>query len=140
MNKTSAHLVDIMSTLVDISGATYPEVSRGENVGDMDGISLLPAFRNGTVERDKPIFFEWQDGKAVIDGNWKLVIQGVSPKRQKSGLWEFSSQEWELYDLSKDRTETDNLAASHPEKLAEMIEKYNNWWAGVEPGIVYVRK
>ncbi len=140
VNRTSAHLVDIMATLVDISGATYPEVSRGEKVGDMDGISLLPAFKNGTIERDKPMFFEWQNGKAIIDGDWKLVVQTYRSKDKKTGLWDFSSQEWELYDLSKDSTETNNLVDSNPEKFAELKEKYEAWWAEVEPGIVYVEK
>ena len=140
VNETSAHLVDIMSTLVDISGASYPEVFRGEKVGNMDGISLLPAFKTGTIERNKPIFFEWQNGKAVIDGKWKLVIQTFRPKDRETGLWDFSSQEWELYDLNNDSTEINNLVASNPEKLAELIEKYETWWAGVKPGIVYVEK
>jgi len=140
VNRTSAHLVDVMSTLVDISGATYPEVSRGEKVGDMDGISLLPAFKNGTIERNKPMFFEWQNGKAVIDGDWKLVVQTYRSKDRETGLWDFSSQEWELYDLSKDSTETNNLVDSNPEKFAELKEKYEAWWAEVEPGIVYVEK
>ena len=68
------------------------------------------------------------------------MIQTYRSKDKESGLWDFSSQKWELYDLSKDKTETNNLAASNPEKLAEMIEKYDSWWAGVEPGIVYVEK
>jgi arylsulfatase len=140
VNETPAHLVDIMSTLVDITVADYPEVSRGESVGEMDGISLLPAFKNGTIKRSKPIFFEWRNGKAVIDGNWKLVVQTLRQKDDESGLWAFSSQEWELYDLSKDKTETNNLAASNPEKLSELIEIYNAWWTSVEPGIVYVEK
>ena len=140
VNRTSAHLVDVMSTLVDISGATYPEVLRGEQVGDMDGISLLPAFKNGTIERNKPMFFEWQNGKAIIDGDWKLVVQTYRSKDKKTGLWDFSSQEWELYDLSKDSTETNNLVDSNPEKFAELKEKYEAWWAEVEPGIVYVEK
>ncbi len=84
VNRTPAHLVDIMATLVDISGASYPDVSpRGEAVADMDGISLLPAFENGTVERDEPIFFEWRDGKAVIDGDWKLVVHVVRPQYEE---------------------------------------------------------
>ncbi len=140
MNRTSAHLVDIMATLVDISGASYPEASRGEKVGAMDGISLLPAFKNGTIERGKPVFFEWQNGKAVIDGKWKLVIQTYRSKDRESGLWDFSSQEWELYDLSKDSTEINNLATSNPDKLAEMIKKYEAWWTSVEPGIVYLEE
>lgn len=140
VNETSAHLVDIMATLVDITGATYSDVSRGETVGDMDGISLLPSFRNGTIERDKPVFFEWRNGKAVVDGHWKLVVHEVRPQDAKSGLWDFSTQEWELYDLSKDRTEINNLAASHPDKLTELKDRYEAWWAEVEPGIVYAEE
>ena len=137
VNETSAHLVDIMATLVDITGATYPETSRGEAVGDMDGISLLPAFKTGTIERDKPVFFEWRNGKAVVDGHWKLVVHKVRPQDAETGLWDFATQEWELYDLSKDRTETNNLADSHPDKFNELKKKYEAWWTEVEPGVVH---
>ena len=140
VNETSAHLVDVMATLVDITGATYPEVSRGEEVGGMDGISLLPAFKNGTIERNKPVFFQWQNGKAVIDGKWKLVVQTYRKNDRESGLWDFSSQDWELYDLSRDKTEINNLVASNSEKFIELKEKYRTWWAGVEPDIVYAEK
>jgi arylsulfatase len=137
VNETSAHLVDIMATVVDISGASYPEILRGEQVGPMDGVSLLPAFRDGTVERGQPVFLEWRGGRAVIDGPWKLVMQEVRPPDARTGLWEFSTQEWELYDLSTDRTEINNLAASNPDKLAELVGKYESWWAEVEPGLVF---
>jgi len=95
----------------------------------------LPAFTNGTVERGKPVFFEWRNGRAVVDGNWKLVVHKIRPQDAETGLWDFSTGEWELYDLSKDRTETSNLAASHPEKLAELQTKFESWWAEVEPGL-----
>ena len=133
VNQTSAHLVDIMATLVDITGATYPDSIRGQRVGAMDGVSLLPAFQNGTVERIKPVFLEWRNGRGVIDGQWKLVVHELRPQDIESGLWDFSSGEWELYDLSKDRTEINNLAESHSEKLAEMQARYEAWWAEVEP-------
>ncbi|MCW8926908.1 MAG: sulfatase-like hydrolase/transferase, partial [Xanthomonadales bacterium] len=137
VNRTPAHLVDIMATLVDLTGADYPQVSpRGEEVGPMDGVSLLPAFENGTVERGKPMFFEWRGGLAVIDGDWKIVKQKVRPVDEESGLWEFSTQEWELYNLAEDATETNNLAASRPEKLAELKAKYESWWTQVEPLII----
>jgi arylsulfatase len=133
VNETSAHLVDIMATLVDITGATYPETMRGETVGPMDGMSLLPAFQGGTIERDKPLFFQWAQSKAVIDGHWKLVVHEVRPRDVESGLWDFSTSEWELYDLSKDRTEINNLVESNPEKFAELRDKYEAWWTEVEP-------
>ena len=135
VNETSAHLVDIMATLVDITGATYPESMRGETVGAMDGMSLLPAFQGGTIERDKPVFFQWAQSKGVIDGHWKLVIHEVRPRDVESGLWDFSTSEWELYDLSKDRTEINNLVESNPGKFAELRDKYEAWWTEVEPEI-----
>jgi arylsulfatase len=135
VNETSAHLVDIMATLVDITGATYPDEIRGETVGAMDGISLLPALQGGTIERDKPLFFQWAQSKAVIDGHWKLVVHEVRPRDVESGLWDFSTSKWELYDLSKDRTEINNLVESNPEKFAELQKKYEAWWMEVEPEI-----
>jgi arylsulfatase len=133
VNETSAHLVDIMATLVDITDAIYPDMIRDQRVGAMDGVSLLPAFRSGTVERSKPVFFEWRNGRAVVDGHWKLVVHEVRPQDTESGLWDFSTGEWELYDLSKDRTETNNLAASNSEKLKELRDKYEAWWTEAEP-------
>lgn len=133
VNRTPAHLVDIMATLADVTGADYPRVSpRGEDVAPMDGVSLLPAFETGTLERNKPMFFEWRGGLAVIDGGWKLVQQKVRPLDAETGLWDFATQEWELYDLATDSTERENLAATRPEKLAELTAKYESWWTGVQ--------
>jgi arylsulfatase len=94
----------------------------------------LKTVENGTIERDKPVFFEWRNSRAVIDGHWKLVVHKIPPKDVETGLWDFSTGEWELYDLSKDRTELNNLADSHPEKLAELRDKFDAWWTEVEPG------
>ena len=46
-------------------------------------------------------------------GNWKLVAE------QKKG--------WELYDLSNDRVEIQDLAVKYPEVLADMTRKYKQW-------------
>jgi arylsulfatase len=137
VNETSAHLVDIMATWVDITGATYPDTVRGQTVGAMDGISLLPAFKGGTIEREQPVFFQWRNSKAVIDGHWKLVVHEIPPGDVESGLWDFSTSKWELYDLSKDRTEINNLVKSDPGKFAELRDKYEAWWTEVEPEIAH---
>jgi arylsulfatase len=134
VNETPAHLVDIMATFVDIAGARYPESIRGEPVGAMDGVSLLPALRKGTVARGEPMFFEWRRGRAIIDGHWKLVRQEVRPQDEETGLWAFSTQQWELYDLSKDKTEINNLATENPKKLEELKAKFEAWWAELPAG------
>jgi arylsulfatase A-like enzyme len=104
------------------------------------GSSLLPAFKNRSIKREKPVYFQWRSGKTDVDGNWKLVVHKRSKKEKDTRIMAFVTGEWELYDLSKDRIETNNLASSHPEKLAELSTKYYAWWQEMEPKIVYPAK
>ena len=64
---------------------------------------------------------EHENNAFVRDGKWKLVGRGVSAT---NGV---VPSRWELYDIEKDRTETNNLAATHPDKTKEMAG--NGAWA-----------
>jgi arylsulfatase len=110
----TAHLVDLMPTLMELSGAKYPAVYGGKKILPMEGASLVPAF-NGSKIRDgeKPIFWEYSGNHAIRDGKWKLVAE-----RGKA---------WELYDLSKDRSETNNLAGKLPRRVKQMAARYDAW-------------
>ena len=114
------HLIDIMASCVDISGATYPSQYKGNRIIPMEGKSLVPAFDNRLIEREA-IYWEHEGNRAVRKGKWKLV------SRHPGG--------WELYDLEADRTELNNLADKNPQKLAELKAMYKNWAArcGVQP-------
>jgi len=104
-------LIDIMPTLVDVTGATYPDTYRGDSVAPMQGRSLLPVLKGEEVEREGPIFNEWADGKSVYQDGWKLV-QG----RDTSA--------WELYHLREDRTETNNLAEERPGLVEDLSTRW----------------
>ena len=52
------------------------------------------------------LYWQYGQAKAVRMGDWKLVQYGKA--------------DWELYDLEKDRTELNNLAAKHPERVQHM--------------------
>jgi len=101
------HLIDIAATLVDVSRTSYPK-----DATPLEGRSLSPAFSGEAIVRDA-IFWEHEGNRAVRQGDWKLVAK--------------HNKEWELYDISKDRIESSNLAKKYPEKvkyLAEMYEAY----------------
>ena len=82
----------------------------------MQGESLLPAFRGETETREGPLFWEWKNGKAARSGNWKIVKDGPD-------------NPWDLYDLTDDPSETNNLAEMHPEKVLELEKQFMDWKA-----------
>jgi arylsulfatase A-like enzyme len=52
LEKQPGHLIDIMATCVDVTGATYPKILKDHPITPMEGKSLLPAFAGKTIERD----------------------------------------------------------------------------------------
>ena len=106
------HLVDIMATCVAVSGAAYPAKWEGHDILPMEGRSLLPAFDDRPIERDF-IAWEHEGNKAIRAGDWKLVA--------------FAGQTWELYHITKDRTEQHNLADKEPAKVKDLADKWLTW-------------
>jgi arylsulfatase len=109
---TPGYLPDIMATILDVSGAPYPQQLEGRSILPLEGHSLRPAFASDLPERP-PMFWEHEGNAAVRIGQWKLVRE--YPK------------DWELYDMEADRTETDDLAAQHPDRVADMKRQYEAW-------------
>ena len=87
----------------------------------IDGISLLPAFDGKPLARNHPLFLEHESNAFVRDGEWKLVGKNVSPP---GGL---KAHKWELYNLSADGTELNNLSAKDPERVSSMSKQWEEW-------------
>ncbi|MHC4880013.1 MAG: arylsulfatase [Planctomycetota bacterium] len=110
----TSHLVDLMPTVVELAGTEYPKAIDGRSILPMEGTSLVPALKAGQTNRgDKPIFWEFAANHAVRDGRWKLVAE--------------RSKDWELYDLSTDRSETQDLAGSQPDRVRRLAARYDAW-------------
>lgn len=110
----NGHFIDIMATLVDISGADYPGEFNNQKIVPMQGVSLLPIMQGFYIERAKPLFWEWRNGRAVRDDKWKIVAHGKEAT-------------WELYNMEEDPTETNNLAKSNPEIVTYMNDLFEAW-------------
>ena len=117
ISKDPGHLIDIMSTCVDYAGASYPKQNAGTAITPMQGVSLRPVLEGKPLERAEPIFFEHEGRCAIRDGNWKLVAH----------RGDVIADKWELYDMTVDRSETNNLAEQHPERVAEMKKRWVAW-------------
>ncbi len=106
------HIIDIAPTLYEISGASYmSEEASVDGIGPLSGMSLLPLIRGDHFEERGPLWQFFRRNKAVRQGNWKAVMERTTKR-------------WELYDVSKDRSELHDLASVYPEKLAELISLY----------------
>lgn len=92
---------DVLPTLADLAGAEAPQ--------NINGINILPLFYGEQVDTNNRMFYWEFTGKqrAARKGDWKVV----SVKRDAP---------LELYNLKEDITESNNLAAVYPEKVAEM--------------------
>ncbi len=108
------YLPDIMATVLDVTGTTYPASFEGRAIDPLEGRSLMPVFVKDGGTRP-PMFWEHEGNAAVRIGQWKLV------KRYPL--------DWELYDLDADRTELNDLAAQHPARVADMGAQYDAWAA-----------
>jgi arylsulfatase len=116
ISKFPGHFIDIMPTLVELSGAEYPDHFGGNRIVPMQGVSLVPVLTGKAAEREKPVFWQWSRGRAVRQGQWKLISQaGDRPK-------------WELYDMEADRTELKDLASQYPDRVRSMATIWQEWY------------
>jgi len=107
------HVMDIMPTCLELADASYPAQYNGHKLTALDGKSLLPILAGSKRKGHEKIFFEHMGGRAVRMGDWKLVALKGEP--------------WRLYNLAKDRTETNDLAEKHPDRVQAMSAEWEKW-------------
>ncbi len=106
LRHTPTHLIDVVPTLLELSGAKIPSTIKGHAVPPSPGRSLVPAFAKDVTVPHEFLWWQHEDNRAIRAGDWKLVA--------------LAKGDWELYDLTTDRGESKNLAASRPEKIREL--------------------
>jgi len=107
LRHTPGHFVDFVPTLLELAGAAAPATWNDAQRPPLPGRSLVPAFaKEVTVERDF-LFFKHETNRALRVGDWKIVASGPDAP-------------WELYDMTKDRSESHDLAVKQPDKVKEL--------------------
>jgi arylsulfatase A-like enzyme len=115
---------DLMATIADLTDTKAPE--------DTDGISIAPTLlgADGSQELHEMMYWEFGNQIAVRYGEWKAIQPG-KPKGSKK------SQPWELYDLSRDVSESTSVADSHSDILEKMKAFADASHDPVEAGTYY---
>ena len=116
LEATPGHLIDIMATCVDLSGAAYPREKDGLAIKPARGRSLAPLFAaEPAPQPQRALFWEHEGNRAVREGRWKLVAK--------------ENRSWELYDISADRSEQRDLAAAEPERVQALAAQWDAYAA-----------
>ncbi|MCF7816801.1 MAG: sulfatase-like hydrolase/transferase [Kiritimatiellales bacterium] len=105
------HLIDLMPTVLELSGATYPAKFHGNPIRPLEGMSLVPTF-NSTNIVPRTLFFEHEGNRAIRSNDWKIVSIGRN------------TLDWELFNLADNRSETNNVAAAHPDIVASLASEW----------------
>jgi arylsulfatase len=99
------HFIDILPTLASVAGSKPPAAC--------SGVDMSPMFSGKPVKRG-PMFWEHEGSRAVRDGKWKITAV-------------YPTGKWELYDIEADRTEQNDLAAKHPDRVRRMAAQWEAW-------------
>jgi Sulfatase len=119
------HVNDIAPTLYEVIGIKAPQVVNGFPQDPIDGVSMAATFADAKAPENKHIqYFDNNGSDGIYQDGWHACTFGpLSPwLNAQPGLaeWDSSKAEWELYDLTRDFSQSRDLAKEMPDKLAEM--------------------
>ncbi len=125
-----AHVIDILPTVLEVSGIRAPSVVDGIPQSPIEGASLAYTFdasMAGEPSHHRTQYFEMMGNYALYHEGWSLVDKVKRPSWviQGPANADPSKPDWELFDLTKDWTQNTDLAAAMPEKVKELEAV---WW------------
>jgi arylsulfatase len=115
------HLVDIAPTVLDAAGLPQPTRVNGVDQRPMDGVSMRYALDDAAAaDRRRTQYFEMFGNRAIYHDGWVAATRHSIPWDQVTPLTPLADDRWELYNIDKDFSQADDLAATNPARLAEL--------------------
>lgn len=134
ISRRMSHLVDIMATCIDLSGAEYPARFNNAVLENLDGKSLLPEMQGQKSAEHDALFFQFLANRAIRTREWKLVQRATPHATSRE-----STLPWELYRIDVDSTELHDLADAYPEIVQKLSKQWDDWYELRQgaPGQIY---
>lgn len=125
------HVIDIAPTIYEILDIKQPKVVHGYKQMPMDGVSFAYTFDNPTAkERKKHQFFDNNGSRGIYQDGWfagtfgPFIPWDTPGSVKRVANWDSAKDQWELYHLREDFSQSNNLAAENPEKLKELKKHF----------------
>jgi arylsulfatase A-like enzyme len=115
-NNHMGHVMDFMSTFVELAGARYPATYKGHAIPASTGLSFVSTFSGQQTRGHEQLFNEHFGARYAREGDWKIV--------SGSG----NDTTWHLFNLAVDHSETADLATQNPVKVKH-LDSLGRVWA-----------
>ena len=114
------HCIDVLPTVLDLAGISMPASRNGEPLKAVNGASLAGVLfdpHHGEVREEQ--YYELEGHRGFYRDGWE-VVTNRKPRTP------FADSDWELYDLRHDPTETTNVAADQPGRVADLAARFHD--------------
>lgn len=120
MRSQFLHLIDVVPTIMEATGISFPDYVEGVKQRPMDGKSFYSTFTNPKAPEIRTTqYFEVFANRALYHDGWVAAHQHTFPWRQDLAPG-FENEVWELYNVKEDFSEAVNVADKYPDKLKEL--------------------
>ncbi|HSA81957.1 MAG TPA: arylsulfatase [Geminicoccaceae bacterium] len=124
------HVIDIVPTLLEVAGIRAPDMVNGIAQKPIEGVSMAYTFDPANADAPsthRTQYFEMMSDRAIYHDGWIASTHPIRPPWELVGAAvedPANAFKWELYDLTTDWTQSDDLAAAHPDKLRELQQLF----------------
>jgi arylsulfatase len=120
------HVIDVVPTILEVSHISQPNTVDGIKQSPMEGTSFAYTFDKANANapsRHHTQYFEMMGDHAIYNDGWIAATTVIRPPWEVVGAVNpdpMNNVTWELYDVTKDWTQADDVAKKNPEKLKEL--------------------
>ncbi|WP_378941982.1 arylsulfatase [Mesorhizobium sp. ANAO-SY3R2] len=124
------HVIDIVPTILEATGIAAPVMVNGIAQKPIEGVSMAYAWNKANANaptRHETQYFEMFGNRGIYNNGWYANTVPISPPWLLGATPDpdvMNAYKWELYDLTKDWTQNDDLAAANPDKLRELQDLF----------------
>jgi arylsulfatase len=114
------HVIDVAPTILEAAGIPEPVSVNGVHQDPIEGVSMVYSFNDARAsERHETQYFEMFGNRGIYHKGWTAVTHHVTPWINSKSI-PLDDDVWELYDTTKDWSQSNNLAKQMPEKLRQL--------------------